>query len=225
MPQVFYGFFIVETDLAAPVVSNRVPAPNSLELPLNTNVSFDVTDQALGAGISSADLYVTFNSTPIITAGVFQSGYSGTLTPFANGYSVFINPNSDFTVNDTINVQIIAQDQALTPNVVIDTYTISVLTDNTAPSLSNNTPVGIAVLINTPVTFDLTDPGYNGVKLASVVVRINGTIVYQNETPLLGYTVVTTPIALGYHYAVTPPAPWPVATTIEVKVDATDTHP
>lgn len=115
MADIFLGEF--DVDILPPFVSNPFPVPTSVGIDLFTNISFDVQDQG-GSSVDLDELNVTVDGNPAITAGVFQFGYSGTISPIAAGWSVVIDPDDALNLDSLIEVVVEAQDQASIPNIM-----------------------------------------------------------------------------------------------------------
>ena len=107
-------------DNAPPFVTNRVPAPSTTLADLGSNIAFDILDLAAGVDLTSLVVVIDVNGSPTtaINAGAFQPGFSGTIVAIANGYTVTIDPDTDFAESQTITISIDAQDLALIPNVM-----------------------------------------------------------------------------------------------------------
>lgn len=220
MSDVYYGFF--DVDLAPPVLSNRFPANGASNQLVTTNVSFDLTDS--GSGLNTASIYVTIDGQPVISAGAFQSGYTGSIVTVLNVTTVTINPNSDFAYSDSITVVVNAADNTSpTPNAMVpETWTFQTESAGSPPHIENNAPTGLYRPVTEHIRFDLIDATLPAPSLASVVIRVLGATVWQNQLPQNGYTVVVTPILDGYHYDVAAPVDWTPGAVITVEVDATD---
>lgn len=96
-------------DVQSPAVSNVVPANNAVNVPLNANVSFNITDNQSGVDLTtlSVQLYnVSYTSTsPEVT-----------LSGQPLSYSVSINPAQDFP--DATQITLVVQASDLVGNVM-----------------------------------------------------------------------------------------------------------
>jgi hypothetical protein len=89
---------------------------------VDTNVSFTVLDNVGGSGVDQTSIDVDLNGTPVIVNGVFQAGYTGSFTPNGNGFDVVINPDVDFAGSLLVTVDVHAEDLAVPPNTVDDSW-------------------------------------------------------------------------------------------------------
>lgn len=215
-------------DRTPPFLLNRSPGVDAVEQPLYANIVFDLVDADTGVDITSIN--VTVNGVPAITAGVFQPGYGGTIVPISAGYTVTVNPDVDFALNALITVVVNASDLNWQPNAMVPvTWSFDTVGDTSAPVLSNPAPIGLGYLDagyarNSHVTFDITDVGFSSVSLSSVVVTVEGLIVFTGGAAANGYTVIVTPIPHGFHFDVAAPALWDLGQTVDVSVDAADNY-
>lgn len=98
-----------------------------------------------------------------------------------------------------------------------------VVTDVAVPYVVNQGPLGNLRPLNARIVFDIKDDGILPVDLDSIIVRVQGTTVYENQTALLGYVVAVTPIAGGYRFDLKAPTSWTAGVVVVVSVDADDT--
>ncbi len=104
-------------------------------------------------------------------------------------------------------------------------------TDIEAPVLSNPlpTPLATEVELTAAIEFDLRDSatGASGVDLNSVMVTVDGDVVYDNGVADAGWVMVVTALvpAGDWHFSLTKTAGLTRDATINVAVDATDMAP
>lgn len=115
MSNVYVG--LQSLDELTPYVQNQVPVPGATEVPLTDNVYLEIID-AGGSEVDLSTVVISIEDVPAVLAGVAQPGYPTTITAIAGGYSFNINPDVNFQVNDTIDVQVDASDSAGVPNVM-----------------------------------------------------------------------------------------------------------
>lgn len=120
MADVFIGEEALDTGL--PFVTNRFPTPGATDVPVDTNVSFTVLDDAPGAGVDQNTIDVDIQGVPAIVNGVFQAGFTGSITPNGNGFDVVVNPDVDFPGSTLVTVDVYAEDLAVPPNSVTDSW-------------------------------------------------------------------------------------------------------
>lgn len=221
MPEIFLGELL--TDLDPPYIANRFPANLAIAVATNSDVSFDVIDVG-GAGVDLDSLNVTFNGSPVITAGVLLPGFAGSITPTLDGYFVSINPDVDFLYNQVLTVSVNVSDANPFPNVMpTDSWTFSLVTELFVPYVVNQGPTGNLQPLDTHIVFDIKDDGPLTIDPSSIVIKVQGVSVYAAMAPLVGYLVVVTPIVNGYHFDLTAPVPWRRGVFTVVTVDADDT--
>jgi hypothetical protein len=115
MADIFLGEF--DVDILPPVVTEELPAPGTVDVSLFTDISFKIQDQG-GSSVDIDSLDVTVDGQPAITAGVFQLGFGGTITPIPSGWDVVIDPGNPLNLDSLIETTIDAQDQASIPNIM-----------------------------------------------------------------------------------------------------------
>ena len=109
-------------DNTAPGVRDQSPANGSAGVALNTAIYLEIRDplSSIGAtffGVDRETITVTVEGDNAILNGEFQIGYSGVLIPDGiGGFYVTINPDTDFTDGQTVNVTVNASDLNSTPN-------------------------------------------------------------------------------------------------------------
>ena len=89
-------------ETTVPYFSAKGPANGSTGVATNTDIYFEIDDA--GAGVNKNSLRAKINGTTAVSGGAFQSGYSGSISADGNGYHVTVNPNSDFSANESVNV-------------------------------------------------------------------------------------------------------------------------
>ncbi|MFC1651972.1 Ig-like domain-containing protein [Patescibacteria group bacterium] len=205
-----------QADIDPPYTQNLNPAPGASNIPVSTNIYLEIVDTQSGVDLNTVDL--TVEGTLIVDNGVAQPGYTVTIAPVANGYSLDYNPSTDFSEYQTVNVSVDAADLATPPN-VMPTYNYSFVTeDATAPYTDNYNPAPGAtdVPVDTNVVFQIHDDA-SGVNLNSIQVDVNG-VVYQQGIP--GFSTVA--ISDGYQVTINPASNFPYNTVIPVDIDAQD---
>jgi len=104
--------FQTEADTVAPSVGNVSPALNSVDIPLNSNLSFEVTDRITypdgmsGSGVVASACRADVSS-PSFALKTYKEGDSGVaLVPIDYGYRFTIDPASDFSSSETVTFKI-----------------------------------------------------------------------------------------------------------------------
>ncbi len=117
-----YSFTTKAAETSAPYLSHQSPAPGSGPAgnPRSTSISFRVNDDPTDpdSGVDIGTLHVEIQRgagqpwEDAILGGVFQSGFTGTITDLGGGlsYSVVINPDVDLFDADTTSVRVNVDD-------------------------------------------------------------------------------------------------------------------
>lgn len=216
-------------DNVAPQVQNQNPAPSDTNVLVTSNVYLEIVDNPGGAGVDLASVNIDLDGVPAVVAGVAQPGYPTTITPITDGYSFDINPDVDLTFNDTIPVQVDAQDLNLTPN-VMPTVNYSFDTeqgDLSPPVLENQTPApgAIEVAQNTTIQLDVIDPPTTptfGVDLTSINIQVQGEDAVIAGAVAPGWIGNIQVQGTGYRITLTPPADFDLYELVLVEVQAAD---
>lgn len=226
----------IQEDNTPPLISNCSPASGDTNVKVNTNVVCDVTDNETGVHLPGTTL--TVNGTTYHRAGSGTPTYS--YSSIANGYTLTVNPATNFNYNASISVEGSAQDNAYDDGPVLarNTGTLSLYTFDTeddvdAPQILNRNPNSGAINVpeNTNIVFDIRDvkvpdgyPGY-GVDLSTVQVTVTaplwGTQVYQDGDA--EFSSSGTPNQ--YTITINPATDFPENTNVDVQVVADDLHP
>lgn len=189
---------VTTADVVAPYFANRLPAPDAVDVPLDTNVGFDVMDD--GSGVDPARITAALNGVAITNDLV--------ITPIAGGFNVVYDPPADFDWNQQITVTARAYD--LAGNQVFDSWTFDTVTDTVAPQVVNKqfstSPAEVA--------FDVTDD-LSGVDVSTLVFRVDGVDVTADAT-------IDATDPLNVHVVYQPPTPWAFNTAVQFSVDVAD---
>lgn len=185
-------------DTTGPYFANRVPDADAVEVPLDTNISFDVLDD--GVGVDETRITAALDGVAITNDLV--------ITPIAGGFHVDYDPPSDFLWNRQITVRARAYD--LAGNEVLDSWQFSTVTDVTAPQVVNKQ------FSTSPaqVSFDITDD-LSGVDVDTLVFTVNGVDV----TAALSIDA-RDPLKVRVVYR--PTGGWPFNAPLQFSVDVAD---
>lgn len=129
------------------------PAKSATNVSIATNIYFEIDDE--NSGVDSSTITVTIEGVNAILNGVFQSGFSGTITADGLGYNITINPNNNFSVLQVVNITLDADDldgNSATQDVYSFTCANWVYPGRTQPSIVYNSitiyfPVPIKCLL------------------------------------------------------------------------------
>jgi len=174
--------FTTEDDTVAPRVTNETPARGSVSVPVDTNITVEITDRKTypngpsGTGVNSAtcDINVSSPSFPLKT--FHQGDPEVTITAINYGIRFAINPATDFGQNEVVSVRVFnCQDKALAPNTMVtDNYTFTT-TDSDPPYVDTLVPAdNTSIPADSNISFHIKDDG-TGVDLANTVIYLNGT--------------------------------------------------
>ncbi|RLC48982.1 MAG: hypothetical protein DRH57_01045 [Candidatus Cloacimonadota bacterium] len=197
MPKEIYSFRTKE-DTDPPYVTNLDPEANELDVPVNTNISFDISDLGDGVDINSVIVSIE-NDTFSIDDNSFL--YSGT----PEKYSITIVPDEYFAYEQVVYVSIDAQDLSPTPNVMLSfTYSFTCASDTVPPYVSSCNPAyGDTIGRNSPITVLLKDDE-TGVDTSSIAFKIDGIDLtyYTNLIPIsMGYKISYLPCDSNFYYS------------------------
>jgi hypothetical protein len=169
----FFGEF--STDITPPAVTAH--SPTGVGVARDTDIVIDLWDDELG--VDTASIGVTVNGVAAVLGGVFQAGFSGSITDIGGGtWRVTINPATDLPNYVSIPVKVNAQDLAPLPNVMAEFSWSFQTEDSVNPTIFANTPTGIDVPVGSWIEFKATDDG-SGIDLVNTVVEVNGVTVYD----------------------------------------------
>ena len=205
MANIFTG--ILDLDNVPPAISDAFPAPSSSNASHATSISFKVTD--VGAGVDLTSVDVTVSSIPAIVNGSFGPGFSGTISPITDGYSITITPDSDIGYGKSVVVDVYAQDLAGIFNFISSSWSFSTEVDSTPPHLDNFLPAvdALNVATSSSVSVDITDPE-SGIDSSTIDLIISGVTAISGGEIQPGFLGSIAGIPDGYTLTVTPAAPF-----------------
>lgn len=215
--------FTVELDTTPPVFNNLFPANLATGVAFNTNFSFDIADA--DSPVPQVSINLTLNAANVIVNGVASLGYAVVFTPITGGFTVTVNPAVDLAVNLVVNLAASAKDSASPQNSANAAWSFTTISDTSPPEVSNYAPTGSLVSRTAHITFDLTDPGVEGVNINSVDVIVNGVTAFSLNSPQNGFTATVTPILGGFHFNIAAPSDWALGLTVSVTINASDMAP
>jgi hypothetical protein len=192
-------------DVAAPTITQRVPAPGATNVARNTSVFFVATDDK--TGVDTGSIEVTVNGSP---QGVETS-------PAVDGIAVQCDPPGDLPANTDITVEVTMADRATPANTTTRTWSFrtgsSSVTDTDPPTITAVSPAEDAEGVASRPTIEVRvrDSGL-GLDFASLSLEVDGDAV--------AFTLEGTPADAYLRYR--PDTPWPAMATIDVHVEACD---
>lgn len=175
-----YAYSFTTVDSQGPQLSGYSPAQSAANIAADTNISFTVTDN--GAGIDIDNTTVTIEGTAYTSASP-QFSYTGTPA----SYTVTVNPASNFSGGQTVDVSIGTRDLASpTPNTATVSYSFTIANTCTTCSVGSENParfVTDAVLDDT-ISFHIRDTGA-GIDQNTIRIVLIGTGAAFPTNPLI----------------------------------------
>jgi len=145
---------IYTSDLLSPEVLFTIPSQNAVNVDLNSSIFIRIGDDSAEA--DQVTINVLINGTPVITNGVFQTGFTGSiLVNIVKGYDILISPDVAFSTQQLVTVQVDCNDLALN---IMPTFRWYFYTEGYSVSL---TPSGGN--FNSPTSVTMSDNGSNSV--------------------------------------------------------------
>ncbi len=162
---------VTTRDTSGPSITNFFPADGALDVPLDTQISFRVSDDGTGVDLTTLDVKVTVdgNALPINIDIDDQGTY----------FDVTIHPTNPFNWNDQVTVNVEISDNVPAPNTNTATaqWSFDVVLDSVAPVISSMMPTdgAVEVPLGTNITFRVSDAD-SGIDITSldVQVTVNG---------------------------------------------------
>lgn len=204
-------------DLTAPEIDSILPAPFSIGVPNNTDISFDIIDRASGVDLSG--LSVTADGDPLVTNGTSAPGITLITTPISGGYRVEID---EIFLNENQEVEIEIDGYDNVGNHVNLAYTLTGAFE--VPEITNQVPApdAAAVPVDATISFDVIDA--YGIDIDTLYTYVNGGEAIKDGLEQDGYSIIYTPITNGYNVLITPDDPLPEATIIDIYVSVKDNN-
>lgn len=241
-------------DKNEPVLTNRLPVPNSNTALRTTNVQFSLHDSG-GEGINISTLEVFVDGDHIITGGAFISPFTGSISATVidgfDGFAIFIDNPKTFLYGQLVEVRVVVEDLVADPSAVntLDTtysFNIEPFVDVEPPGVTPTQPPD-GLDPDSCIEFDWLDapqgPGPDFSTLRITLIReltvdcitnvttdvavIDG--VAQDPPPgTARYELFATPITvglqIGLHIILCPVTPFNELETITVIVDGYDSN-
>lgn len=200
----FEYYFYTFADTNGPIISNRHPAIGEVEVAINSDVGFYITDPS-GSGVDITKLDVHIDSIPVLIDGVIQSGWNGIssgIEAVTDGYHVVVDPYGS-NASDYNQIHVVTIDgYDYADNHTNDIYTFATISDPNAPTLANFDPAPgeVEVPVATNISFDITDV-VSGVDITRLDMFVNGIPAITDGTitsPFADTGSGIVPIADGY---------------------------
>lgn len=206
-----YSFQIID-DTQPPYTGEWDPEPGEIDVPIDTNINFNIYDNIEGVDITSILVDVQgFQFTYLNTSFTFQT--------IPNGYSIIINLANNFDYGEIVNVQIDAADLSQPAN-VMSTYSYSFQCENDVlpPYLGGYDPIPgqQGVPIDTNIAFHVYDDDL-GVDINSLQVDVDG-IQYSVANGNLSYSGTQS----DYSISINPTENFDFSQFVTVEIDVAD---
>lgn len=219
MTTVQYSFRTVDSQ--GPQFSNFSPAQSATNVVADTNIAFTVSD--VGAGIDIGNTTVTVEGTAY-DSGDPEFGYTGT----SASYDITINPASNFTGGQQVDVVISTRDLASpTPNTASSSYLFTIASSCTTCSVDQEDPERFdrSATVDDTIVFHVKDTG-DGINQNSISVTLTGSgdAVPVNPVTYTGASAEMdiTGTSADYTVTITLPADISENTAYSVTIDASD---
>lgn len=206
------------SDLTPPVLQNRIPIANQINVPGATTVQVEVVDDGSLVVSASVELYV--NGVLAWQNDANQNGFVTVKTVVTNGFRYVITPPTDFAGGSTATIQVIAENQ---DTLELNTSYQFFMAETSPPLIVNIKPGNgqVDVAVDTTLAFDLYDP--NGdYDPTTVQVIVNDIVVYSSQAQQNGHTVTVSPITQGEHFLVVFPQDFSLNAVVMCLVFAED---
>lgn len=216
----FEDFGIVQIfDDVPPVLQNLNPANAATGVARNVNIVLELID--VGTGVDVNSVILTVEGVVAWQNDTQQAGYTVTKTPITNGFEYSINPDVDLPESNSIQVDVFAQDLAVTPNILNTSY--SFITSGTLPGYGFRDPIPgqTHVGVTQNLILEILDPE-SGINAGVTVLTVGGVIAWQSSANQNSFITTVTAISGGFRYEINPPSSLPAGlTTLAVYAENT----
>ncbi len=226
--------FHTEDDTDAPSLYNLDPSRGQTNVPVNTNIAFNVHDVSSTGGYAGIGVDINSISVRVVADGWGDVTYTtsspelsytaiATNTPYGNvyDYRVVIDPASDFPQNVDVHVYVEVDDlHSPSPNHLSDSYVFTTI-DTTPPycELFSPEPHSIGMNNSSDIVFHCKDTG-TGVDIDSVEVLLDGKVYRRTGTYQFSYTGD----ASDYEITIDPDSDFASNYAFEVVIDLQDNN-
>jgi hypothetical protein len=161
-------------DLVGPRISNVYPVDNTVDVDVDTCISFDILDFEMGVNINSLELYI--NNVEIPQASM-------TIDELNKGYSISYCTTTSYLYGDVIPVSVYVEDSSPDKNSLFHVFSFTTK-ESDKPLFIDSTPREFSdnVTIETDVGVVVSDGG-SGINPDSTFIEIDG--VKQEEATRL----------------------------------------
>lgn len=212
-------------DTTKPTITGHDPNDTATGVAIGTDIYFELDDDK--TGVDETTINVTVEGVDAIIDGVFQSGFDGVSSEISAdglGFNVTIDPTSDFSYNQVVNVVVDCDDLADIPNSMIqDVYSFTCVLDTTDPTITGRDPAASEIEVDkdTNIYFELDDT-QSGVDSATLTVTIEGGNAILSGVFQSGYTGTISADGLGFNVTINPDVNFSYSQVVNVVVDVDD---
>lgn len=208
------------SDLDPPYLQNEDPAPLETNVAKDTNIVVEVVDD--GFGVDAATVVIQVEGVPAWSGDAQQSGFAVTKTVISGGYRYTINPDSDFAYDQVVDIEVDADDSAVPPNSLNDTYNFTIRSAPALPILDNLNPDDgdTSVWVDVDITGDILGE----IVASTIIITVNGVVAWSGEALQNGFSGSVSAIVGGYHFSVHAPSRFAFETLVNVDVYAENTE-
>lgn len=171
-----YWFKIIP-DYKSPYITNRLPGIEEYDVPIYTNITFDIIDTGAGVDIRTLEVFINQRSVPF-THDEYEPG----------NYHILCNPEYNFTFGQTVNITVNVFDKSANSNRLLDGWKFYCIEssgpwfnmDNTEPRLCND-----GLERKQPVSLQVYGIDDTGIKYDSIRMEVGGRYRNIRITPIV----------------------------------------
>lgn len=182
------------------VISSSTPANDDVQVVLNTSITIVLSSSNT---VIPSTIDVTIRGVAAIVDGLFQAGFTGSITPGtpAAMTTIIISQSTSFNSYEIVEVEVVASDATDTLSTSFSFLTLDV----NAPVFVDLTPAHQSIdnSTNTPIFFRVQDQGdgygngQSGVARTILATKTNGSSVLTNVETVVGLVAGTSVRGLG----------------------------
>ena len=167
-----YTFTCIDDDVDPPFIRGIHPTPNSINVPINTIISFEVLDALSGIDENSIIYRVNNDILNPQEYSLNAINYGDT-----TGFEVQYDADEDFQYGESVHVQFYAKDGSSNANEILENFTFTCEADTLAPELIEHFPQADSVgFPNTTLYFHLRDE-QAGIDSSTFMLKLNDIII------------------------------------------------
>lgn len=234
-------------DSSEPIITNRIPVPNSTSAAVTTNIQFSLHDSGKeGVNIATLDVYVA--GVQAIVSGNFIVPFTGSISAGVidgfDGFIIVIDPATNFNFSQLVEVRVVVEDLVSDPSAIntLDTtysFTTTPLVDTEGAGVTSTLPpTGLG--LDACIEFDWLDqPQGGGPDINTLDVDLRRELTVDCITSIqqdaavrdgvaqpgyeLFFFAIEVGLQIGYHIIICPEVPFNELETITVIINGEDT--